>query len=287
MACTVPPLRRSALQCSNILKAQQIRQLLRSRERTQRFTAVKLARLLGRHDFAKEIRSLSNDPEEDIYVRLEACCYLASVCNESARHRFSAFLATQDEQGQLEVAIALGEVATPEAVELLCELLGDSKQPFFLRSAAAWSLGISRSKAGSSALVKAFADVDNLLRTEALEALAGIGEAALPALLDGLRHADESIGAGCAEALRQNRPPSQHVLNEFLAELRSPQPKRWAIWLVGNLPREQFATAIAELEQDRPELHFAISLLWSFVESWIAARWELRPHARQMERAPS
>jgi hypothetical protein len=39
------------------------------------------------------------------------------------------------------------------------------------------------------------------------------------------------------------------------------------------------------LQADKPELHYAISLLWSFVESWIARHWELRPTAKLMEQA--
>jgi hypothetical protein len=47
--------------------------------------------------------------------------------------------------------------------------------------------------------------------------------------------------------------------------------------LYGHLPRDQVAEAIADLQQTAPALHYAVSLLWSFVESWIARRWELHP----------
>jgi hypothetical protein len=37
--------------------------------------------------------------------------------------------------------------------------------------------------------------------------------------------------------------------------------------------------AIAEVQDSAPALHYALSLLWAFAESWIARRWELNPNA--------
>jgi len=45
--------------------------MLQFRQRTRRFTGIKLARLRQDRQFENEIESLSNDPDEDIYVRLE------------------------------------------------------------------------------------------------------------------------------------------------------------------------------------------------------------------------
>lgn len=283
IASAVPPVPREGLRCPGNLAEGHIQSLLASRERTQRFTGVKLARLLRHAALADAIRSLAADQEEDIYVRLEAVSYLTAVLGDSARSLFGPFLTNQDEQGQLEAVIALGEAASDEAIALLCDILSDSARPFFLRSAAAWSLSQTRSEVASRQLVRAFSDVDYSLREEALEGLAAIGSAAIPALFDGLRNADDSISAGCAEALRRNQPHATDIIDLLLDELRSSQPQKWAVWLVGHLPREQFASAIAGLQTDKPALHYAVSLLWSFVESWIARHWELRPTAKLIE----
>ena len=48
-----------------------------------------------------------------------------------------------------------------------------------------------------------------------------------------------------------------------------------AIFRVSRLLR-----IIAELQTTAPQLHYAVSLLWSFTESWIAQRWELNPGQR-------
>src|SRR2546425_770901 len=68
-----------------------------------------------------------------------------------------------------------------------------------------------------------------------------------------------------------------HVIEALEANLRLDTPAPWAVWLVGHLARTRVAGAVAGLEASAPQLHYAITLLWSFVESWIARRWELNP----------
>lgn len=86
-----------------------------------------------------------------------------------------------------------------------------------------------------------------------------------------------NIAAGCAEVLRRGTDLPKEIVDALIDELNQSDPQPWAVWLVGHLPREQFATAIAGLQQANPALQYAISLLWSFVESWIARNWELHP----------
>jgi HEAT repeat protein len=173
--------------------------------------------------------------------------------------------------------IALGEAGTSTAVELLSELLDDDRRPYFLRSAAAWCLSRIGNPDCCKRLVRAFADIDQAIREEALDGIVAIGGVAIPLLLDGMLQTNEALAAGCAEALRQRG----HLPHEALAELcdraRTGELSPWAVWLLGHLPRDQVAPAIASLQNSAPQLHYAITLLWSFVESWIARRWELRP----------
>jgi hypothetical protein len=134
------------------------------------------------------------------------------------------------------------------------------------------------SSKSSSQLVAAFRDINLTMREEALEGLVAIGGAALPVLVEGLRNSDAAIAGGCAEALRRFKDVPSDLINALTTELQSNVPSPWAVWLVGHLPRDQFASAVAELQQQRPELHYAISLLWSFVESWISRNWDSSPH---------
>jgi len=285
IASAVEPADHAQLACPAALPDNHVATLLQSRERTQRFTGIKLARLTRDGNHVAAVEQLTLDPEEDIYIRLEGMAYLASVAGHSARTLFETSLRSPNHQTQLEAVIAIGETATSEAVELLSEILDHTDHPYFLRSAAAWCLGQIGGDAAISKLIQLFRDVDVKLREEALDRIVAIGQEAFPALCEHIHAQDMDLAAGCAEALRQQSLPDA-LLSELLPKLGSqPAPPFWPVWLFGNLPRHQAAPIIAELQATAPELHYALSLLWSFTESWIAQRWELTPgtQPRDME----
>jgi hypothetical protein len=215
----MPVLTNPELVCPGMISYGYIERLLASRERTQRFTGIKLARLNESIEYRETVREMINDQEEDIYVRLEGVSYLSSVCEESTRTLFTPFLNDQDPQNRLEATIALGETATHESIEVLGEILNDSCQPEFMRSASAWALGKIGTERAQHLLVHAFADVNKSLREEALENIIGIGVASLDVLVEGLRQNDEDIAAGCAEALRQCEPIPLNVLEDLVHDL--------------------------------------------------------------------
>jgi HEAT repeats len=211
--------------------------------------------------------------------------YLASAAGYPIRKLFEGPLNSPDQQTQLEAVIAIGETATLEAVELLSEILDRSEQPYFLRSAAAWCLGQIGGQAAITRLVHLFRDVDVKIREEALDRIVVIGREAFPALSERIGDSDADLAAGCAEALRQQQL-SGEMLRQLAPKLQGKAPLPvWPVWLFGNLPRQQAAPIVAELQTTAPELHYAVSLLWSFTESWIAQRWELNPgkNANNME----
>jgi len=201
---------------------------------------------------------------------------LAAVCNESVRELMLPYLRSADEQTQLEATITLGETATPEAVALLSEILDDAKKEYFLRSAAAWGLSRIGSEVASERLKKAFSDVDLNIRQEALDGIVAVGGPTVRIMAEGLKSVDTDIAAGCAEALRQQERLPNQIVDELVTTLRTGRPSQWLVWLVGHLPRERVNTAIADLQDRAPELHYAVTLIWAFVDSWVARRWELR-----------
>ncbi len=280
IASVVRPVAAAQLTCPGSLPDGYIATLLTSRERTQRFTGVKLARVQRDKSHTRIINQLTLDAEEDIYIRLEGMAYLASVGRYSARELFDTPLNGPDQQTQLEAVIAIGETATPEAVGLLSGILDRTNHPYFLRSAAAWCLGQIGGNAAVNKLIQLFRDVDVKLREEALDRIVSIGQDALPALLDHIDANDSDLAAGCAEALRQQPLPDE-MLRKLLPRLQGQAtPPVWPVWLFGNLPRQRVGPIIAELQTTAPQLHYAVSLLWSFTESWIAQRWELNPGAK-------
>jgi hypothetical protein len=273
----IRPLTAATLRCSGHLPPAHLSQLLESRERTQRFTGAKLARLVADASYEEVITRIAADGEEDVYIRLEAASYLASVRGVEAARLFAPFLAHPDPQMRLEAVIALGETDTPESVDLISEILDDAGREYFIRSAAAWALSRTGTETAIARLIRAFTDVDQSIREEALQGVVTLGGSAVPLLQDGLREASSDVAAGCAEALRQQFDLPDHTLNVLAADLRSGEPSLWAVWLVGHLARTRVAGAVAGLEDTAPQLHYAITLLWSFAESWIARRWELNP----------
>ncbi len=283
IASSVPPVSASSLRCPGVRTQGLLESLFMSRERTLRFAGVKLARLTKNQSATEVIRNLCHDPAEDVYTRLEAASYLASVCGESCDALFGPHFRSNDPQSQLETVISLGETATAEAVEMLAAILHDGRQPYFLRSAAAWSLGRTSQPHAIEQLVRAFADVDVPLREEALAGIVTLGEATVTLLAAGLNDADPRIAAGCAEGLRRQNALSDDVLNRILAECRTNASSTWSAWLLGHLPRERLASSVADLQASAPELHFAINVMWAFAESWIARNWELWPSGRRKE----
>jgi len=276
IAGLIRPLIGEEIACPGQMPSGHITQLLESRERTQRFTGVKLARLRKEPQYREAVRELSVDRDEDAYIRLEGLSYLTAVCGDPARELFTPYLQSVNPQTQLESVIALGEAANTGAIELLSEILDDQKQPYFVRSATAWCLSRVGRLNAATRLMKAFADIDHNIREEALEGLVSIGGLAVPLLVEGLGEVDPAIAAGCAEALRQqqhNLPAD--MLAKISADAKDAASPSWAAWLLGQLPREQVMNAIADVQDSAPALHYALSLLWAFTESWIARRWEL------------
>jgi hypothetical protein len=129
-------------------------------------------------------------------------------------------------------------------------------------------------------LVKAFTDIDLNIREEALAGIVSIGGLGIPLLLEGLRQINPDVAAGCAEALRQqHKTLPDEVIAQLTSHAKELQSPSWPAWLLGQLPREQVLNTIAGVQDSAPALHYALSLLWAFTESWIARRWELRPNA--------
>ncbi len=155
---------------------------------------------------------------------------------------------------------------------LLRHVLEDAEQPLFLRSACAWGIGCHGTKQAAEVLVQAFEDVAPEIREEALVALQGLGIVGFGPLLKGLEAASTEVAAGAAETLRRIRgAPAKEIVT--VAETAN---SSWPTWTLAHLPKDAVAPYIAALQSKRPEVHYAISVLWTFLESWIAEDWTPR-----------
>ena len=260
------------LQCPLERSPKFIPDLLKSREKTQRFTGVKIARIRQYEQYCDGISELVLDEVEDVYVRLEGAAYLVSVCSRSAETLFRPFLSTSDQQNQLEAVIVLGETATSETIAMLGRILNDETSPSHLRSAAAWSLATTRTLEATSLLIKAFSDIDLRIREEALEGIVSMGHVAVPSLLKGLESSNDDLGSGCAEALRQIQSLLQSSFSMIAKSLES-RPPIWLVWLVGNLSKSDGQAVISETRTLDDRVRYAITVLLAFSESWVANHW--------------
>jgi hypothetical protein len=281
VASRAVPLTAAALRCQGRAHPHLIDNLLSSPERTQRFTGIKLARLRGEAQHREAALKLLAHPEEDLYVQLEAGVYLARVCGLPARSVLGPRLADTDNQVRLEAVIALAEAATTEAAAMLVEQLDEREAPTFLRAACAWALGKIGSQAAIDRLIHAFSDLDTGIRNDALEAVVSIGAAAVPDLLPGVMGGNGDIAAGCAEAVRRCAHRTPDCSDILVEELSRGAERAWPVWLLAHLPRhgDRINTAISELQETSPEAHYAITVLWGFLDSWIAQNWEVYPLA--------
>ncbi|MEO7651557.1 MAG: hypothetical protein ABIZ80_13915 [Bryobacteraceae bacterium] len=139
IACWPDASTEEALGCPGAPAAGYPGALLVSRERTQRFTGVKIARITRDRAWRDLIAAVEQDHEEDIYTRLEAAAYLTSVFGESAEALFLPYLENADEQICLEAILALAD-GGEEAGEMLTALQEDAGLPQWMRDAAAWAL---------------------------------------------------------------------------------------------------------------------------------------------------
>jgi HEAT repeat protein len=279
LASAVRPTVGAALSCPGHLADGHVATLLASREKTQRFTGVKLARLRRDATYRDTARTLAADAEEDIYVRLEAVAYLNSVCGRGLQPLIQPYLDDPDPQNKLEAVITLAEAGTQEAVTLLTAILDGADLPYFLRSAAAWGLGQIGTAEAVERLVCAFSDVTPEIREEALDGIVSLNGAAIPRLLSYLSNDNMAIASGAAEAVRQCDGLTDEHVNQIAQHAKGQNPPIWPVWLLGNLPRSRVNAAIANLQDSAHELHYALSVLWSFCESWIARQWDLNPNA--------
>ena len=273
IAGQIEPLKTDASHCKGGCNIDKIAQMLASRERTVRYTGCKLARLAKARRLVNKVRELAEDGEEDPYVRMEAKSYLCEVAGDSADDRFRAILLDDaDEQMRLEAAVTLAETRTPASFDLLRTVLEDVTQPLFLRSACAWAVGCHGTREAAEVLVRAFADVAPEIREEALVALHHLGEVGFHPLLKGLEASSAAIAAGAAETLRRiQRAPAEEI-----AEMVERVNSTWPTWTLAHLPKDSVAPYIAALQSRRPDIHYAISVIWNFLDSWIADDWTPR-----------
>lgn len=134
------------------------------------------------------IDALSDD---DWRIRLEVVEALGDINDPAAVPALTSALADPEARVRWRAAEALGKMGDSTSVPALVEALRSGSED--LRITASWALGRLGHAGAVPSLVALLSSRDWRVRWSAAEALWQIGDAALPALLDALRHDSEYV----------------------------------------------------------------------------------------------
>jgi HEAT repeat protein len=209
------------------------------------------------------------DPDEDIYVQLEAAAALAAYDEPSGwefiENKLRSTAMEIPLEAQLETVIVASEIPKSRSEKLLMEVLGDSCRDDELRAGAAWALGQFASAESATALVDAFDASPLEIRIEAARALLRISEPQIPNLIDLLKNGDPAKRDGLSWVLaRTGRFDPSEMLVGADDNLR-----KWASYVLGYSRDKFVQSEVDAICKSDPEVYFAASVLWQLMASWV------------------
>jgi HEAT repeat protein len=175
--------------------------------------------------------------DNDVHVRLNAVDALHKI-GELAREPLLEALHASAGHVYHHIALALGKLKEPRAVEALIEALRNGIEP--VRAEAAYALGEIGEPIAVESLIKALYDTDEWVRYEAADALLKIGKPAIETLINAL-HDDKSI----AEVLVKM---GESAVKPLIGALKSSnwEVRRWAAHVLREIGDER---ALPELKR--------------------------------------
>ena len=206
-----------------------------------------------------------NDPEEHVYVRLEAAASLARHSMSDGWRFIEERLSDDFLQNRLEAVIILGEIDDKQSVESLSRVLDGVDQHPEIRAGAAWALGELKNKAALGVLIKSFNAVEQDVRIEAARALSKLAQEYSLEVVSEFPKSRENERAGLAWALTK---AGKITLDDVLKLLVDEDARRWAAYIVGMQEPGKYLDAIERLKAKDPELYFAVTVLWKIISSW-------------------
>lgn len=213
--------------------------------------------------------ALSNklaDPDEHIYVKLEAAASLARHGNEQGWSFIERCLVDGYLQNRLEAVIILGEISAIRSSEILSRVLMDRDQDPEIRAGAAWALGELHDRSAIDTLIRSFASVNQGIRAEAARALAKLAEEFSPEILSRFPESQPLERPGISWALSRS---GRFQLEDVLDLMVDDDARQWAAYLLGTQDQQKFVHEIERLRNRDSEVYFAVTVLWKILTSWI------------------
>ena len=239
--------------------------LSRSPSISDRYAAVKALGHFAEDDATNALLGRVRDSKEHVYVRVDAAAGLMRRGAAAGKEFLTDVLDDDYLQNRLEGAIVLGEVATPEAADLLVRTLEDTEQDPEIRAGAAWSLGEVATRVALPALISSFGALDTVIKVEAARALAKLARRHLHDVIQAFPTATEIERPGIAWALSK---AGGFGVNELLPVLSNEDARQWFAYIVGTQDRDTMLPEIEVLAARDPEVYFAVTVLWKIIASW-------------------
>lgn len=232
---------------------------------SERYAAAKALRSRGFKKAGARLKERMVDEAEDIYVRLEAAASLATHASVSGWKFLFDCLNSEFFTVQLETVIVLSEIPAPRSEELLISVLVDPNRNAEVRAGAAWALGEFATGNSASALISTFNLTNSEIKIEAARALLKITPSQIERILSMINSIDSGKRDGIAWALARSGGfnPNDLLRNQ------DDNLRRWVSYILGYGKPLFLETHLEEIAQSDPEVHFAASVLWQLLTSWI------------------
>jgi len=209
-----------------------------------------------------------NDAAEHIYVKLEASAALARSGSQAGYDFIENILHSTYLEHRLEAVIILGELPSEQSGKLLVQVLMDDTQHEEIRSGAAWALGELNLKSSIPSLVSAFNEISLPIRIEAARSLKRMCSLHIDEILDSFEAANEEERPGISWALGKYGQSNFEALIDRI-DPTNVDMRQWGAYVIASSDQKQIIDGIEQLKQTDPELHFAVTVLWKLMSSWI------------------
>lgn len=251
--------------CSTSVGEEYYIERLSSFSLSDRYTSAKALSILFSANASSALLAKLNQSDKDI-IKLEAAISLARHGHDAGWAFLSSCLSDNDLQKRLEAVIALGEIQSDRACELLCSVLRDEKQHPEIRSGAAWALGEQRSASVLDTLIESLSALHPEIRIEATRALAKLATQFSDRLVDEFSRVVPDQRPGIAWALSK---AGSFKIDDLLRMLADEDARHWVAYILGTQEPQQYITHLETLRQQDSEVYFAVTVLWKIMASWV------------------
>jgi HEAT repeat protein len=234
---------------------------------SERYAAAKVLRYRGYEKGENLLKERMCDPDEDIYVRLEAAAALAVYDNHSGWNFLNNSLNSEFLEVQLETIIVLSEIKKSKSEETLIQVLIDKNRDDEIRAGAAWALGEFATEKSLSALSDSFSSHGENIKIEAARALLRIAPSKRDSLVNLIKDIDINKRDGIAWTLARTGHFNPTLL--LPDDITDTNMRYWASYIIGFGKDLFIEEQIKNLCDMDPEIRFAASVLWQILSSWI------------------